>query len=296
MPTNNPTPLVLDTPTPEGLGRVVAALGSWQSDAAPFQLHPGDLGWHLARGPKATAAALRTWSRDGEIVAVGFLDGPDLMRFTTAPEVRRSEAVALHVVADLHDPEQGALPAGEVFIEAPTDAVLHDHLQQAGWAWDELWTPLQRDLGDPVEPSGLRIETVDSDIAAAWCAVYRTAFPGSKFTAEHWSTMAQGIPFADARSLLGYDTEGTPVAIITVWSAGPGRPGIMEPVGVHQDHLGHGHGRAICIAAAAALQELGASSAMVATQSANVAAVATYAAAGYRKLPERRDQSRPAAG
>lgn len=173
------TPLVLDTPTPEGLGRVVAALGSWQSDAAPFQLHPGDLGWHLARGPEASAAVLRTWSRDGEIVAVGFLDGPDLMRFTTAPEVRRREAVAQHV----------------------------------GWVVGR-----------------------------------------SRATRDHGAE------------------------------------------GVHQDHLGHGYGRAICIAAAAALQEMGASSAMVATRSANVAAVTTYAAAGYRKLPERRDQAHSTAG
>jgi len=44
---------------------------------------------------------------------------------------------------------------------------------------------------------------------------------------------------------------------VTVWSAGPGKPGLLEPMGVHQEHRGHGYGKAITVAAAASLQELG---------------------------------------
>ena len=57
-------------------------------------------------------------------------------------------------------------------------------------------------------------------------------------------------------------------------------------MGVHRDHRGHGYGTAISLAAAAALRNLGASSAMVATSSSNQAAVATYASAGYRRMPD----------
>ena len=77
-----------------------------------------------------------------------------------------------------------------------------------------------------------------------------------------------------------------------MWSAGPGKPGLLEPMGVHADHRGHGYGRAICVAAAAALQDLGSSSALVCTPSANVAGVATYRSAGFQPLPQRRDRSR----
>jgi hypothetical protein len=42
-----------------------------------------------------------------------------------------------------------------------------------------------------------------------------------------------------------------------VWSVGPGKPGLLEPMGVHQDHRGHRYGTAISVAAAAALQQLG---------------------------------------
>ena len=85
---------------------------------------------------------------------------------------------------------------------------------------------------------------------------------------------------------MGYDGQSQAVAAVTVWSAGPGRPGLLEPMGVHRDHRGHGYGTGICRAAAATLRDLGASTAVVATSSSNQAAVATYASAGYRRLPD----------
>jgi ribosomal protein S18 acetylase RimI-like enzyme len=105
--------------------------------------------------------------------------------------------------------------------------------------------------------------------------------------------MTTRLPYADGRSLLGYDDEGTPVAEVTVWSAGPGKPGLLEPMGVHADHRGRGYGRAICLAAAATLQGLDSSSAVVCTPSANVGGIATYESAGYTRLPQRYDRNRP---
>ncbi|WP_420855834.1 GNAT family N-acetyltransferase [Thermoactinospora rubra] len=65
-------------------------------------------------------------------------------------------------------------------------------------------------------------------------------------------------------------------------------------MGVHRDHRGHGYGKAITVAAAAALRELGSSSAIVCTPSSNAGAVATYQSAGFQPLPERRDLYRDA--
>jgi ribosomal protein S18 acetylase RimI-like enzyme len=106
--------------------------------------------------------------------------------------------------------------------------------------------------------------------------------------------MAAGLPYVDAWCLVAYDDHGNAVAAATVWSAGPGRPGLLEPLGVHRDHRGHGYGTAIAVAAAATLQGLGSSSAVVCTPSANVGAVATYRSAGFRRLPEVRDRYRDA--
>jgi ribosomal protein S18 acetylase RimI-like enzyme len=125
-------------------------------------------------------------------------------------------------------------------------------------------------------------------------AVQRASFERSTFTDERWHAMAAGLPYADARCLLAYDDQGNAVAAVTVWPAGPGKPGLLEPMGVHRDHRGHGYGKTITLAAAAALQELGSSSAIVCTPSANVGAVATYKSAGFQQLPEVRDHYRDA--
>jgi ribosomal protein S18 acetylase RimI-like enzyme len=106
--------------------------------------------------------------------------------------------------------------------------------------------------------------------------------------------MAAGLPYAEARCLVAYDDRGSAVAAVTVWSAGPGKPGLLEPMGVHREHRGHGYGTAITAAAAAALQQLGSSSAIVCTPSSNTSAIATYKSAGFRPRPEVRDRYRPA--
>jgi GNAT superfamily N-acetyltransferase len=291
---DQPVGIVQETPGVGGLSEAVGALRAWQYDGAPMQLHPGDLGWFWRFGAEATAAAVRTWSRDERLLAVGLLDGPTVLRLTTAPEARQDAELARRLFEDVTDPERGVLPAGEIFVEAPRGALLKDLLSEDGWNVDEPWTPLRRDLTEPVENPVLRIEVIGPEQASQHVAVQRAAFDGSTFTDERWGAMAAGVAYADARCLVAYDESDSPVAAVTVWSAGRGKPGLLEPMGVHRDHRGHGYGRAISVAAAAALHDLGSSSAIVCTPSSNVGAVATYRAAGFEQLPEVRDHSRVA--
>lgn len=283
----------LDSPDVDGLGDVVRRLREWQHDASPMQLHPGDLGWFWQFGAEATARATRTWSRDGRVLAVGLLDGPEVLRLTVAPQARDDETLARQVVADVAGPEQGVLPAGRVAVETPNGFLVQDLLTQAGWALDEAWAPLRRDLTEPVPDPDVRIEVVGPQQVPAYTAVHRSAWSSARFTDERWHTMAAGVAFADARSLLAYDGKGVAVAGLTVWSAGAGRPGLIEPMGVHTDHRRRGHGVAVCLAAAAELRRMGSSSALVCTRSALTAAVATYRAAGFEPLPQRLDRVRP---
>ena len=284
----------LGTPEAGQLGGVVRALRDWQRDASPLQLHPGDLGWFWRFGTQATAAAVRTWSRGGQILAVGLLDGPELLRMTVAPEVWGEEELAHQVVADVSDPERGVLPAGRASVESPDGARVQGLLSDAGWSAGEPWTPLRRGLRAPVEETGMPIVVIGPERASEYTAVLRSAFGSTRFTEQRWHAMAAGLPFADARCLLAYDDEGVAVAQVTVWSAGPGKPGLIEPMGVHADHRGRGYGLAICVAAAAQLTKLGSSSALVCTPSARAAAVATYKSAGFQPLPERLDRTRDA--
>ena len=278
----------------EQLSEAVEALREWQRDTAAFQLHPGDLGWFWRFGTDAMTAAVRSWSRDGQVLAVGFLDGEDILRLTTAPGTERDEELARGVAADLTNPARGVLPEGRVAVEAPEGAIIKDVLSEAGWLVDEPWSPLQRDLTKPVEDAGVRIKVVSPALAETRAEVQRQSFANSRFTAENWRTMAAGPLYADARCLLAFDDRDNAVATITVWSAGPGRPGLIEPMGTHRDHRGHGYGRAITLAGAAALRQMGASSALVCTESSNTAGVATYRSAGFADLPERRDRYREA--
>lgn len=286
--------IVLSTPGVDELGGVVDALREWQDDTAPMQLHPGDVGWFWRYGTEATAAAVRTWSRDGRVLAAGLLDGPRLLRMTTAPAARRDEELARQLADDLTRPGRGVLPEGRACVEAPQDALLQELLADAGWGLDEPWQPLRRDLTEPVRDPGVRVEAVGPERAGERAAMQQGAFDGSTFTEERWHAMAGGPPYADARCLIAYDDGGDAVGALTVWSAGPGRPGLLEPVGVHRDHRGRGYGRALTVAAAAALRELGSSSALVCTPSSNVGAVAAYRSAGFQDLPEVHDRVRTA--
>jgi ribosomal protein S18 acetylase RimI-like enzyme len=286
--------IVLRTPGVDGLSEAVGVLREWQYDGAPMQLHPGDLGWFWRFGAQATAAAVRTWSRNGQILAVGLLDGPTLLRLTIAPGAQRDEELARQLVDDLSEPERGVLREGKVNVEAPLGALVQDLLLDAGWNTDEPWTPLRRELVEPVEDPGVRIEVIAPTRAHVRTAVQRASFDNSTFTDERWHAMAAGLPYADARCLVAYDDEGNAVAAVTVWSAGPGKPGLLEPMGVHREYRGRGFGKAITVAAAAALQELGSSSAIVCTPSANVGAVATYKSAGFQERPKVRDRYRDA--
>ncbi|GIJ20022.1 hypothetical protein Vlu01_06460 [Micromonospora lutea] len=276
------------------MGEAVRALREWQYDGAPLQLHPGDLGWYWRFGAEATAEAVRTWRRDGRILAVGLVDGPGLLRLAIAPDAEPDGELAHRMAADVTRPEVGVLPQGNAYLEARSGTLFRGLLLDGGWELDQPWTPLRRDLAEPLAGCGVRVEVTGPEGAQVRSAVQRASFDKSTFSDERWHAMAAGPTYADARCLVAYDDQGTAVAAATVWSAGPGKPGLLEPMGVHRAHRGHGYGRAITIAAAVALREMGSSSAIVCTESANAGAVATYRSAGFQQDPEVRDLRRRA--
>jgi ribosomal protein S18 acetylase RimI-like enzyme len=220
------------------------------------------------------------------------LDGPTVLRLALAPAARADECLARRLVDDMTDPVRGVLKAGRASVEAPAGALVREVLLDAGWHLDEPWTPLRRDLASPVEDPGVRIEVIGREGAPIRAAVQRAAFETSTFSDDRWHAMSSGPAYAFARCLVAHDAGGDAVAAVTVWSAGPGKPGLLEPLGVHRDHRRLGFGTAISLAAAAVLRQLGSSSAIVCTSSSNVGAVATYRSAGFRPLPATPDIAR----
>lgn len=284
--------ILLHQPGPDEMDDVLEVLRGWQQDEPHVQLHPGDLGWFWRLGGDAAAGATRTWSLDARVVAVGLLDEPFWLRLAIASDLRDDELLARQIAADVADPDRGVLPMENVWFDVPRGALLRDVMLSMRWEATESWTPLSRDLIDPVEVPGVRIETGAPDLMDDRIAVQRASFEGSTFTDERWHAMTDGPAYADARCLLAYDEGGAAVATVTVWSAGPGRPGLLEPMGVHREHRGRGYGKAISLAAAAALREMGSSSALVCTPTSYAGAIATYEAADFRRLPQRWDLHR----
>ncbi|MFD1846812.1 GNAT family N-acetyltransferase [Arthrobacter flavus] len=107
-----------------------------------------------------------------------------------------------------------------------------------------------------------------------------------------WQAATEG-PFGQSARILSLrDDDKRAVAVAAVWSSGTGRPGLIEPMGVHRGYRGRGYGTLMTRAAAASLRDMGSSSATVCAESANVGAVSTYLAAGFVAGPETTDWRR----
>jgi predicted N-acetyltransferase YhbS len=284
--------IVLTRPRSDEISQIIEVLGQWQEDEEVVQLHPGDIGWFQRFGIQKVTGSLRTWSRNGKVFAIGLLDGPDLLRLAVSPQLKTSEDLAQQMAIDITKPERGILPNGAVTIEVKSFELLRTRLINDGWELDESWTSLALNLAEPIDNCGLRVEVTNSNTADVRSAVQRASFDNSSFTKENWESMASGSAYKNARCLVAYDKDENPVATSTAWSAGTGKPGLIEPLGVDVDHRGKGHGKAITLASAAALQEMGASSVMVCTITSNVGAIATYKATGFKVMGEVQDLTR----
>ncbi|UVI37487.1 GNAT family N-acetyltransferase [Brevibacterium spongiae] len=281
------------TPSTADLPDIIATTASWQREGLPVQVHPGDLGWYQRFGADALAGALRVWTIGDEIAAIGFLDETELIRMAIAPDHADDKTIADAIVSDLVGDLSDLLPAGTGIAEARFGPALQTALAEAGWTSDEPWTLLHRSLDDPIPPVSLTIDVVEPGNIDDRITVEASAFPGASLTHDRWQDMAAGCAYRQARCLVGYTSDGEAAGATTVWSAGPGRPGIIEPLGVHSDHRGLGFGVDMARAAAAALRDMGASSITVATPSSNTAAVAAYRSAGMSILGEVMDFRRP---
>ncbi|MHA3705206.1 GNAT family N-acetyltransferase, partial [Jatrophihabitans sp. YIM 134969] len=239
------------TPDLSGLVEAAAALRTWPTDRGESQLHPGDLGWHWREGAERTAADVRVWTRGGEIVAVGLLDAPQLLRMAVDPTWQADHELVERLLADIDTPGRGVLDAGGAAVEARCGPLLRSGLLERGWVDDESWTPLHLDLTAPVADVGVAVEAVGPDGVDEWLQIHWDAFRSAPVTGAErrtahtrWAAMAASPPFREARFLTLRDAAGVGVAAAGAWSAGRGRPGLLEPIGTAPGHRGHGYGRA----------------------------------------------------
>jgi ribosomal protein S18 acetylase RimI-like enzyme len=96
--------------------------------------------------------------------------------------------------------------------------------------------------------------------------------------------MAAGTAYDPRLDLVAWTPDGRPAAAATGWLAGPGRVGLLEPVGTHADHRRQGYGHRVTVAVMAALARAGARGVRVHTPAGNTAAVAAYQRCGMRPI------------
>jgi GNAT superfamily N-acetyltransferase len=279
--------------TRTGAGSLVDALRSWEAPGCyPTGLHAGDVGWQLRLDDHLVDTSLLS-VRDGtEIVAVALADQPNLLRPAVRPD-RIHDLQLAQALADVVDAGDDDCPASS---EAPGGSALRTVLSSRGWTVDpDIWTVLYRPLtsADGAFDDPQSRPLADSRDIADRVAVQRSAFSGSTFTVQRWHQMAAGPGYDAAFDLLRRADDGTPAAAATGWSAGPGRCGILEPVGTSPDSAGHGHGRAVSRAVIAALARAGASGVAVHTPLSNATAVRAYESCGLRQVELTTDLVRP---
>lgn len=267
------SPLVRRHLTPSEVAPALRALAGWTpADAPTGGVHPGDIGWYL----RFDDATVLLWLDESDApVAVGFVDGA-VLRVTTAPE------------ADL-----GALAADARQVLRPgIDGC--DGFPIPGWRLDgdEPWAVMSWRPRPVSSRAGFVGEADVADRVLVHCA----AFARYTFTADRRRAMMASPAGGMAVDVLVRTPSGEPASGATGWFAGVGRCGLLEPVGTHSDHRGHGYGREAVLGACAAMADRGASAVAVVTPAANTAAVALYRSAGFTVLRENHDWVRPELG
>jgi ribosomal protein S18 acetylase RimI-like enzyme len=270
-------------------GPALWLLGDWlPAGVATNALHPGDLGWFLRHDDAECAGAILLWERDGDAVAVGLRDGP-VLRLAQSPATLADRRVG----AELARAVEAAVGPGPAWCDPPMRGAARDALAGHGWVDDDdPWPHLLLSLAEPPAwpPSASVVTGPDVDDRVL---VQRSAFENSTFSARRWQLMRDSVAGQTCVDVLVRAPDGRPAAAATGWLAGPGRCGLLEPVGTHPDHRGQGHGRAAVLAAAAALAERGAGAVAVLTPASNTAGVALYTSAGFTVTDTQRSLHRP---
>lgn len=277
-----------------GAGELIAALNDWLPPGCYVSgLHAGDVGWELRLADGESGSGLLAVRDGSQLVAVALADSPTVLR----PQVHPDRVHDLRVAGALLEYVEAMPGDAPAYTDAASASAFRSLLSGAGWQLDpDPWvvlyralTPADGRLDDPL----CAILRTEADVADR-VAVQRAAFAGSTFTVQRWHQMAAGPGFHPAHEYLRRSPDGVPVAAATGWSAGPGKCAILEPVGAHPQHSGAGHGKAVSMAAIAALARGGASGVTVHTPASNTTAVRAYESCGLRQVEVIRAMSRPA--
>jgi mycothiol synthase len=287
---------------PADLARIAGLISQVWLEAPPGPFTIVSLEWLMANQPAETdwSRRIRLWEEDDALVGVawywpeGNADG--LVRADHDDEALWDRIYDWQ--AGLASTGDGAPePLSRFAIEGP--AAERARLERHGFAPTDLaltqWYQVLPDrLREPVLPSGYRVRTLaGSDEITARVEVHRAAFAPSHMTAERYGRVVASPHYRMDRDVVVEAPDGMLAAFALAWFDPVARAGEFEPVGTHPDHQRRGLALAALQHGLHLLQEAGAREVIVFSETANEAAQALYARAGFSALATHRRWARP---
>ena len=261
------------------------------------------LEWLMANQPPETdwSTRIRLWEEAGELVAVAWYWPPGnadgLVRADHDDDAVWDEVYAWQrelAASAAGGPE----PLSRFAIEGPTPE--RARLARHGFTPTDLTLTQWHQVlvgppPGPLLPPGYRVRTMSgqADVAAR-VEVHRAAFAPSHMTVERYRRVMSMPHHALDRDVVVEAPDGTFAAFTLAWLDPVAGVGEFEPVGTHPDHQRRGLALAANRYALRLLYEAGARDVIVFSETANVAAQALYATAGFTSLAAHRRWERPA--
>jgi len=267
----------------------------WAVDDPRAQMHIGDFYWALRVMPNGDPLSdTRIWPRpDGSLAAFAWLDPPEFGDVIVDPTAHPSMSDEALDWLEGGFREQGRTSISVIL--AGGDAPRTRALARRGYAPvaggnTRLRQQIMSEPGAAPLPAGyaLRHVATTSDMARR-AFVETDAFPvdGRVVAADAWRLLTQRLPsYRPELDLIAVAPDGTGASACTCWYDEATRCGEFEAVGTAQAHRRRGAGKAVITEGLRCLHKLGATAAVVFTQSTNDAAIALYQSCGFEVVGE----------
>ena len=288
---------------PADLARIADLISDVWLATPPGPFTIVSLEWLMANQPAETdwATRIRLWESDGGIVGVAWYwpeGNADGLVHPDHDDDALWDRVYAWQARLASEAPGGPEPLSRFAIDGPTAE--RARLERHGFApTDLLLTQWHQVLGDrppaPDVPPGYRVRTLagTAEIPAR-VEVHRAAFAPSHMTADRYRRVVESPHYRMDRDVVVEAPDGTLAAFALAWLDPVAHVGEFEPVGTHPDHrrlrlalaaLQHGLGL---------LHDAGAHEVIVFSETANDAAQALYARAGFVSVATHRRWARPA--
>ena len=268
---------------------------AWAKRRARSYLHIGDFYWSLRPSKQFDPERdLRLWRVDGQPAAFAWFDRPtsgevvvrpgtpeelenDAISWLETEHRRTAPDVAFTVCAIDDDAHRTTTLTERGYVCGDAGAHRFHRRIESPWAIAPL-------------PDGFSVRSIssDDDISRRVFA-QRTSFERSSATVDVWRALMRLPGYRPQLDLIAVAPDGTGAGGCTCWYDEANRAGEFEPVGTSHAYQRMGIGKAIVTDGLRRLQGVGATEAIVQTNSTNAAAIALYRSCGFELAATQHD-------